>query len=158
MGSRQPDHDGPAGESCAKAMWSRILSRNATPPRNDLAGVPVMVIENDFYHASEIGKALQEAGATVLGPHGTALAALERIAFQSPSCAVVNINLGDGVLFGVSNALRDKGVPLLFVTDANLDSIPDDLAHVPVLRKPAMKQQIIEAAARLLAGAVAGMR
>jgi CheY-like chemotaxis protein len=150
MGLRQPDHDGSAGESCVKPMWSRILSRNPAPSRNDLAGATIMVVEDDFYQASEIGKALEEAGATVLGPHGTEFAALQRIAFQSPSCAVVDINLGDGALFGVSNALRDKGVPLLFVTGANLDSIPDDLAHVPVLRKPVTKEQIVEAAARLL--------
>jgi CheY-like chemotaxis protein len=147
---RQPDHDGSAGQSRAKPMWTRILSGNAAPPRTDLAGVTIMVVEDDFYQASETGRALQEAGATVLGPHGTALAALQRIAFQSPSCAVVDINLGDGVLFGVSNALRDKGVPLLFVTDADPHSIPPQFADVPLLRKPVSKEQIVEAAARLL--------
>ena len=131
-------------------MWTRIFAGSGPPLRNELAGATVMVIESDFYQASEIGKAMQEAGATVLGPHGTALAALQRIAFQSPSCAIVDVNLGDGVLFGVADALRDKGVPLLFVTNASPDSIPVSLADVPVLRKPASKHQIVEAAVRLI--------
>ncbi len=117
-----------------------------------------MVIESDFYQASETGKALEQAGALLLGPHGTALAALQRIAFQSPSCAVIDINLGDGVLFGVSGALRDKGVPLLFVTDASPGSIPRTFADVPLLRKPVPAEQIVAAAARLLAGAIEGLR
>lgn len=131
-------------------MWSRTSASIPRPPGIDLTGATVMVIEDDFYQASATSMALQEAGATVLGPHGTVFAALQRIAFQSPSCAVVDINLGDGVLFGVSSALHDKGVPLLFVTDANPDSIPPQFADVPLLLKPVSKEQIVEAAARLL--------
>ena len=62
-------------------MWNLPWARIPHPPRNDLTGATIMVIEDDFYQASETGKALQEAGATVLGPHGSALAALQRIAF-----------------------------------------------------------------------------
>jgi DNA-binding response OmpR family regulator len=122
-----------------------------SPPQpRDLDGITVMVIEDDFYLAFETERALREAGAEVVGPHGESHAALRSLAEWSPSCAIVDLNLGSGPLFGIASALRDKNVPFLFLTAYSPSSVPPELADAPLLQKPVSLERIVEAAARLV--------
>src|ERR1700761_5277242 len=84
--------------------------------RMDLLGHTVMLVEDDFCQARDTQQALQHAGAKVLGPFADSESALKSMAALGPSCAIVDIRLTDGICFTIASSLRDKGVPVMFLT------------------------------------------
>ncbi len=117
----------------------------------DLSGCRGLVVEDDYYIATDTERALRGAGGTVLGPVGSEDQALGLIAREAPDCAVVDINLGAGVRFSVAEALQERGVPFVFVTGYDDVMIPARFDAVERLRKPVEFRQVVRAAARLCA-------
>lgn len=115
----------------------------------DLHGSQVLVVEDDFYLAGDAERALQQAGATVLGPAGTEQDALEIIHSAPVSCAILDVNLGHGPTFGAADALMEKDVPFLFVTGYDDEVIPARFETVKRLRKPIELRQIVRAVAQI---------
>lgn len=115
----------------------------------DLNGCRVLVIEDDYYLASDTARALRKAGAEVLGPVGDEEQALALITEQHVTCALVDINLGDGLLFGVADALKMRGVSFTFVTGYDDVMIPERFGDVPRMRKPTDFRDVVRAAARM---------
>ena len=117
----------------------------------DLTGCKVSVVEDDFFLAKDTERALKRAGGEVLGPVGVEEKALALIANESPTCALVDINLGAGAQFAMAGALQDRGVPFVFVTGYDDVMIPSRFDGVERIRKPTDFRQIVRAAARLCA-------
>jgi DNA-binding NarL/FixJ family response regulator len=118
----------------------------------DLAGCRVLVVEDDYILASGVVRALRETGISVLGSVGREDQALALIANEAPTCAIVNINLGDGPRFKVSEALQDAGVPFTFVTGYGDEVIPARFDTVKRLLKPVPPQELVQAVVRLCMG------
>ncbi len=115
-----------------------------------LAGRRVLVVEDDFYLASDAARALRAAGAEVVGPLPRSAPALEALARNGIHAAVVDINLGDGPSFELADALKRHGVPFVFVTGYDEVLIPERLANVTTLLKPADMRAVVQAVAALL--------
>ncbi len=115
----------------------------------DLTGRTVLVVEDDYFLASDTVAALRGAGARVLGPCPTAEAARDLLRSELPSHAVLDLNLGGGARFDIARLLKSRGVPFIFLTGYDQDVIPDDVADVIRLQKPVPFLAIIEAIARL---------
>lgn len=101
-----------------------------------LQGKCVLVIEDDYYLATDEAAMLEKAGATVVGCTGNSEEALELIAGGQVDCALVDINLGLGPAFDTARALRAKNIPFLFTTGYDAASIPSEFQDVPHLEKP----------------------
>lgn len=113
-----------------------------------LANCSVLVLEDDFYLATDMAEVLEEAGARVMGPFanvGTALAALDE---GDPDMAILDVNLGAQTSFEIGRSLRTRGVPLLFVTGYDRSIIPADLAETEYLIKPVDMGKLIAAVAK----------
>lgn len=113
-----------------------------------LVGINVLVVEDDFYLASDEKSALEKAGARVIGPcrdgdEAAGLAAAERI-----DCAVVDVNLGEGPDFAFARVLHRRGVPFVFVTGYDQALIPAELGIAERLEKPIRNRDLIAAVAR----------
>ena len=113
-----------------------------------LAGISVLVVEDDYYLASDEKAALESAGARVIGPCSDAdeaagLAALERV-----DCAVVDVNLGEGPSFALARTLQKQGVPFVFVTGYDHAVIPPELGPAPRLEKPIRDRDLVAAVQR----------
>ena len=115
--------------------------------RKSLAGLTVLVLEDDYYVADDTRIALEAAGASVLGPCAAATRALALAERTPPDCALVDINLGDGADFSAAKHLLELGVPVVFMTGYGADVIPAALSDLPCLQKPAAAQKIVDAAA-----------
>lgn len=115
----------------------------------DLNGCRVLVVEDDYYLASDTARALRNAGAEVLGPVGNEEQALALITEQHVTCALVDINLGNGLLFRVADALKERGVSFVFVTGYDDVMIPERFGDVPRMRKPTDFRDVVRAAARM---------
>ncbi|WCS23704.1 PAS domain S-box protein [Methylobacterium sp. NMS14P] len=117
----------------------------------DLMGCKVLVVEDDFFLAKDTERALKRAGGVVLGPVAREEQALALIETEAPTCALVDINLGQGAQFDVAGALQDLGVPFVFVTGYDDVVIPARFDGVERIRKPTDFRQVVRAAARLCA-------
>jgi PAS domain S-box-containing protein len=121
----------------------------------DLTGYRVLVVEDDFYLATDTARALQGAGATVLGPSANEDDARAELAEQRPDAVVLDINLGQGPTFKLAEALKDQGIPFIFVTGYDHDVIPAEFDDIERLEKPAHLRRIVSAIAKLVDGSAA---
>jgi CheY-like chemotaxis protein len=110
-----------------------------------LAGLSVLVIEDDFYLADDAQQTLEAAGAKVLGPVSNAADALELLARTHPDCALVDVNLGGGANFVSAEALQQQGVPFVFLTGYDASIVPPRFASIPRLEKPVRKSDMLAA-------------
>jgi len=86
------------------------------PPRADLKGVRVLVVEDQWYVANALKSLLEADGAQVSGPVSTTTNALRLAAEQKPDLAVVDINLKGETAYGLIDHLIDQGARVVVVT------------------------------------------
>lgn len=102
-----------------------------------LSGRRVLVVEDEYFIADDIARALDRLGAEVVGPvpdRDEALALLhsgERI-----DLAVLDINLHGEAVHPVADALQDRGVPFVFATGYDAAAVPAAYQDVPRWEKP----------------------
>jgi DNA-binding response OmpR family regulator len=96
----------------------------------------ILVVEDEYYLATDTADALQRAGAKVLGPFSSEQSALDQIRSEAPTIALLDINLGSGPSFDVARILKQRGVPLVFITGYNQEIIPAEFESAPRLQKP----------------------
>jgi ActR/RegA family two-component response regulator len=102
-----------------------------------LEGRRVLVLEDDFYTATDLAKEISRRGGSVVGPFRDVAESLVAVATAAPDGALVDVNLGDGPDFALAQRLRDENVPFIFVTGYDAGSIPTEFAEVPRIDKPA---------------------
>ncbi len=116
----------------------------------DLTGKTVLVVEDDYYIASDTAAALRSAGAKVIGPCPSVDAALVRLESETPTHAVLDLNLGGGgPRFEIAYLLKARAVPYVFLTGYDAAAVPADLVDVVRLQKPIPMRNIVEAVAAL---------
>ncbi len=117
----------------------------------DLSGSRVLVLEDSYYLAWDVARALKAAGADVIGPCPNEDAALAAIARDPPTCGILDINLGAGPSFEIAHELARRNIPFLFVTGHGDAVIPREFADAPHVQKPVDPQRVVEALSGLLA-------
>ncbi len=116
----------------------------------------VLLVEDEALVAMMIQECLGEFGYQVVGPIATATEAAVRAADGNFEAAVLDINLGDGAVYPIADMLAARGVPFVFVTGYDAESVDPRFRNVPVLQKPIERdvlQRIFVVAAK---AAVAG--
>lgn len=116
-----------------------------------LKGRRILLVEDEFFQAMDAKRMLETAGAEVVGPTGFADEVPGLLHGAAIDAAVVDINLGQGANYAVARRLQSEGVPFLFLTGYNQATIPDEMAAVPRLPKPAEERKVIEAVRGLIA-------
>ena len=96
----------------------------------------VLLVEDEALVAMMIQETLAEFGFQVIGPVSTASEALASARDSRFDAAVLDINLGDGMVYSVAELLSKRGVPFVFVTGYDADSVDARFAGVPILQKP----------------------
>jgi PAS domain S-box-containing protein len=96
----------------------------------------VLLVEDEALVAMMIGESLAEFGFQVVGPIATASEALAAAREKHFDAAVLDINLGDGLVYTVAEILAVRGVPFVFVTGYDAESVDARFSGVPVLQKP----------------------
>jgi DNA-binding response OmpR family regulator len=125
------------------------MTRTQTQPLKDFS---VLVLEDDYYLADDARRTLEAAGAEVIGPFRDAGAAVAALDQSTPTCALVDINLGGGPDFGPARTLVARGVPIVFITGYDAEVIPPEFRHAPCLQKPVEGRKIVSAVGALCAG------
>lgn len=115
-----------------------------------LRGYRVLVVEDEYFLATDTARALHGAGADVVGPCATEESARSEIKRQRPDVVVLDINLGSGPSFKLAELLKDEGVPFVFVTGYDLKVIPEEFSDIERLQKPIQLRRIVGALSKLL--------
>lgn len=132
----------------ATTVFGGSLDMRGAP---DLSGQIVLVVEDDFYIATDTAAALRGAGADVLGPCPTEEATARLLATATPTAAVLDLNLGGGgPRFDIARLLRKRGVPFVFLTGYDQEVIPQDFSAIARLQKPVELRAVVEAVSSLL--------
>ena len=56
--------------------------------------------------------------------------------------AILDINLGDGMAYPVADILAARGIPFVFVTGYEANTVDERFSDVPVLQKPIERQTL----------------
>jgi PAS domain S-box-containing protein len=102
----------------------------------------VLLVEDEALVAMMIQETLAEFGFEVLGPVSTASEALAAARERSIDAAVLDINLGDGLVYTVAEILAERGVPFVFVTGYDADSVDARFTGIPILQKPIERESL----------------
>jgi len=103
----------------------------------ELAGLRLLVVEDEFMVAEHIGMLLEDFGCDVAGPVGTIEEALETVKGGGLDGALLDANLNGDSSAPIAAALRAASVPFVVVTGYGARELADDaLNGAPRLNKP----------------------
>jgi DNA-binding response OmpR family regulator len=113
-------------------MTTKLAAETPTP----LAGLRVLVVEDDYFIADEICTTLRNGGAEVLGPSPDIEHGLDVVKNERLDCAVLDINLHGALAFNLADELRKRGTPSIFATGYDQSVLPGAFSDSVRLEKP----------------------
>jgi CheY-like chemotaxis protein len=128
------------------------VADNAAPA---IAGRRLLVVEDDYWIASDLAAWLESEGADVLGPAGSVDDALGLLRTASlPDAGVLDINLGEERVFPVAEALQAARVPFVFLSGYDAKEVPDSYRGALACAKPLDRAKLLRALAELFTAEV----
>lgn len=118
-------------------------------PQETLSGRRILVVEDEYFIADDLARALAQLGAEVIGPVPTVADAMRLVAAGGMELAVLDINLQGETVLPLADALRRHGIPFVFATGYDRASIPDAYADVPCWEKPFRPEELASFLPRL---------
>lgn len=119
------------------------LSSMAIEDVTNLDGKRILVAEDDFLLATDICQKLRDLGATVLGPAPTPFYAMQIIGRKKIDAAILDVRLHGENVFGVADLLQEQGVPILFATGCDRNTLPARFRNSCFLEKPLDRKRLI---------------
>jgi CheY-like chemotaxis protein len=118
----------------------------------ELAGLTILVVEDNFLVAESVRELLEEGGCHVVGPIARVGQAMRRARETELDGAILDINLAGEFCFPLAHQLREAGVPFIFLTGyGEVSLIPPELRDIPRLGKPFDGADVVRAAAQRFA-------
>jgi DNA-binding NtrC family response regulator len=112
----------------------------------------VLVAEDEPFIALNLALAIEDAGGVVAGPAGSVREAMALLESTPVSAAILDVNLADGDISPVLEALVERGTPLIIHTSV---ALPEALAArapgVVVRIKPCLAPLLVAQLAALIA-------
>lgn len=106
------------------------------PNEGALAGLKVLVVEDEPIVAWDLAETLETYGCEIVGPAYDLAQAKALSRERTLDGAVLDVNLGGEKVFPLADALAEVPIPFCFVTGYGVAGLrPEDLEH-PVLQKP----------------------
>ena len=110
-----------------------------------LSGRRILLLEDEYFIASEVITALENAGAVVLGPVSDLERAMEVASTDfALDGAVLDINLHGEMVYPAAKLLLDHAIPVVFVTGYDCRSLPAPFTEAPCLGKPFDERCLVE--------------
>jgi DNA-binding response OmpR family regulator len=122
-------------------MTTKPATENSAP----LAGLRVLVVEDDYFIADEICTTLRDGGAEVLGPSPDIEHGLDMVKNERLDCAVLDINLHGNLAFSLADELRKRGTPSIFATGYDQSVLPGTFSDSVRLEKPVNLSELLRA-------------
>jgi DNA-binding response OmpR family regulator len=102
----------------------------------ELAGLRLLVVEDDYLVAADMCSSLRRRGAVIMGPVANVRRSRELIRQQRPDVALLDINLNGQLAFDLAQELENEGIRTIFTTGYDAAFLPESLRGSPCLQKP----------------------
>jgi DNA-binding LytR/AlgR family response regulator len=97
----------------------------------------ILIVEDEFFLADDLTRALRGAGAIIVGPTRTVDQTIKVLQDGTAiDAALVDINLRGELSFDVADILIEKKIPFIFVTGYDNGVMPERFQHVVRHEKP----------------------
>ncbi len=99
-------------------------------------GKRILVVEDEYFLADETRVQLVALKAEVVGPAGNVDDALELIETRDIDAAILDVHLGDELVFSVAERLEALGIPFVFATGYDPSIVPERFSGFFLCEKP----------------------
>jgi DNA-binding response OmpR family regulator len=113
-------------------------SREAT-----LRGAKILIVEDEYFLADDLARALRDAGAKPVGPANSIQQAEDLIARDKPDAAIVDLNLRGKMASDFVSRLAATDVRCLIVSGYASDGYPETVSGIPRLEKPVSASSVL---------------
>jgi CheY-like chemotaxis protein len=110
----------------------------------ELAGLRVLVVEDENMVALLVEDMLEGLGCEIMGSAGSVAAALRLLTDLTPDFALLDVNLAGERVFPVAAALAERKVPFAFATGYGIGGLPEEFRDRPAIGKPFQLQQLVD--------------
>ena len=117
-----------------------------------LAGLRVLLVEDEILVAMLLEDMLIEAGCEIVGPARSLSTAQQLLEVDGADMAVLDVNIVGEPVYPFADTLAARNIPFLLVTGYAMNDIAPQLRDRPVLRKPFRYQEFRKALRGLRAG------
>lgn len=118
---------------------------NSNGPKGPLAGIRVLLVEDETLVAMLLEDIIEDLGGTVVGSASRVARALEfaNDASINIDLAVLDVNLAGEEAFPIATVLAQRGVPFAFSTGYGNAGLPESWRSRPTLQKPFTQDQVM---------------
>ena len=109
----------------------------------------VLIVEDEWFLASDLQTALNSFGADVIALVGDLDDARAQLAGGGFDVGVIDINLRGHHAFGIADELQRQGIPFVFATGYSAEVIPIRFANVARWEKPFDPHRLAESVMQL---------
>jgi two-component SAPR family response regulator len=107
-----------------------------------MKGLRVLVVEDQMLIAEILEDCLEGLACQVIGPTGTVDAALKLMQVNTIDAAILDVNLGQEMVYPVAEQLEAQNIPFIFTTGYGGNSLPEHWRAKPRLAKPYNPDQL----------------
>jgi DNA-binding response OmpR family regulator len=114
-----------------------------------LAGKRILIVEDEYFIASDLKRTLAKEGAIVIGPVRNLQAGLS-LAEEEMDGAVLDVNLEEALSYPIADCLRIRNIPFMFLTGYDGWSMPTEYRDAARLEKPFPRQSVVAMVEKLV--------
>jgi two-component sensor histidine kinase/DNA-binding response OmpR family regulator len=121
------------GQSSSRAKEE---APETAPATNSVIDLRVLLVEDEALVAMMMQDVLEDLGCTIFGPYRTLASAIEAAKDEVVDLALLDINLGDQLVYPAAEILAERGIRFVFLTGYDNDHVDARFRYAPVLQKP----------------------
>ncbi|WP_102960839.1 response regulator [Mangrovicella endophytica] len=114
-----------------------------------LADKRILIVEDEYFIASELKRTLKNEGAVVVGPVSDLEGGL-MLAEEPLDAAVLDVNLEETLSYPIADRLSSRGIPYMFLTGYDGWSLPAQHRETARLAKPFMSKSVVAMVEKLV--------
>ena len=111
-------------------------AEESAPPAKKFVDLRVLLVEDESLVAMMMQDVLEDLGCAVFGPHRTIGAAVEAAKEDVVDLALLDINLGEELVYPAAEILASRGIRFVFLTGYDNEHVDPRFRYAPVLQKP----------------------
>jgi two-component SAPR family response regulator len=116
-----------------------------------LAGLRVLVVDDEFLAAYEVERLVHKLDCIVVGPAASVNGALDLVADDPPDLALLDVDLHGTPVTPLVETLRAQKVPYVLITGYSARQLAEvGLTAAPVVYKPPEEARLTQAIAQVL--------
>ena len=104
----------------------------------------ILIVEDEYYLATDLAEAIAACDAEVVGPVGTLEDASRVLDSERIDRAVLDVNLRGEMSFPIAERLEAAGIPYVIATGYSEASLPERFRSKPRLEKPFRPERLAE--------------